>query len=79
MKATPKERTMANTANRGVPLPGLRAVRQRSGLTQRELAKIAGVGKGTVSELEAGKRCSYPRTRRRLAEALGAELTHLME
>jgi transcriptional regulator with XRE-family HTH domain len=70
MKATSKEQTMGST-RRSVLLPGLRMARQRSGLTQHELSKLAGVGKGTVSELEAGRRGAYPRTIRRLAEALG--------
>ena len=51
MKATSKEQTTEDTS-RSVLLPGLRAARQRSGLTQRELSELAGVGKGTIWELE---------------------------
>jgi transcriptional regulator with XRE-family HTH domain len=78
MKATPNEKTTSGH-NRSVLLPGLRQARQRSGLTQRELGELAGVGKGTVSELEAGRRGAYPRTIRRLAEALGTKVADLMK
>ena len=50
-----------------------------SGLTQRELARIAGVGKGTVFELEVGRRGAYPRTVRRLAKALETEISTLVK
>lgn len=65
--------------SRSIPLPGLRAARRRSGLTQRELSRLAGVGKGTVLELEVGRRGAYPRTVRRLAEALETEISNLVE
>jgi transcriptional regulator with XRE-family HTH domain len=78
MKTTPKEQTISDH-NRSVLLPSLRQARQRSGLTQRELSELAGVGKGTVSELEAGRRGAYPRTIRRLAEALGTKIADLMK
>jgi transcriptional regulator with XRE-family HTH domain len=78
MKATPNEKS-ASGHNRSVLLPGLRRARQRSGLTQRELGKLAGVGKGTVLELEAGRRGAYPRTIRRVATALAIEISDLVE
>ena len=78
MNATPNEKTTSGH-NRSVLLPGLRQARQRSGLTQRELGELAGVGKGTVSELEVGRRGAYPRTIRRLAEALGTKVADLMK
>ncbi|HXK40372.1 MAG TPA: helix-turn-helix transcriptional regulator, partial [Candidatus Paceibacterota bacterium] len=64
MKATSKEQTVSSTS-RSVLLPGLRQARQRSGLTQRELGELAGIGKGTIWELEVGRRGAYPRTVRR--------------
>jgi DNA-binding XRE family transcriptional regulator len=64
---------------RSVPLPGLRTARQRVGVTQRELARIAGVGKNTITELEVGRRGAYPRTVRRLAEALEIEISNLVK
>ena len=78
MNATPNEKATSGH-NRSVLLPGLRQARQRSGLTQRELGELAGVGKGTVSELEAGRRGAYPRTIRRLVEALGTKIADLMK
>ncbi len=78
MKATPSEK-MTSGHNRSVLLPGLRQARRRLGFTQRELGELAGVGKGTVSELEAGRRGAYPRTIRRLVEALGIKVADLMK
>ena len=78
MKATSKEQTVSSTS-RSVLLPGLRQARQRSGLTQRELGTHAGVSKGTVLELEVGRRGAYPRTVRRLAKALETEVADLMK
>ena len=77
MKATPNEKTTSGH-NRSVLLPGLRQARQRSGLTQRELSKLAGVGKGTIWELEVGRRGAYPRTVRRLAKALETKVADLV-
>ena len=78
MKAIPYEGTTSGH-NRSVPLPGLRAARQRSGLTQHELGTHAGVSKGTVLELEVGRRGAYPRTVRRLAKALETEISNLVK
>jgi transcriptional regulator with XRE-family HTH domain len=77
MKATPKEQTISGH-NRSVLLPGLRQARQRSGLTQRQLGTLAGIGKGTIWELEVGRRGAYPRTVRRLAKALETEVADLV-
>ena len=57
---------------------GLRAARQKAGLTQNELAKLAGVGRGTVHRLETLERGGYPRTLRRLARALGVTPAQLV-
>jgi transcriptional regulator with XRE-family HTH domain len=78
MKSTSKEQTMGSTG-RSVPLPGLRAARQRCGLTQGELGELAGVGRGSIWELETGRRGSYPRTLRRLTKALATDVTDLIE
>ena len=67
------------SGNRSTQLLGLRAARRRRGLTQRELAALAGTGAGTVSDLESGRRGAYPRTIRRIADALGTEVEHLIE
>jgi transcriptional regulator with XRE-family HTH domain len=65
--------------NRGIPLPGLRPARQRLGLTQRQLASLAGVGQETVSKLERSERGAYPRTLRELAVALEVSPTDLVD
>jgi transcriptional regulator with XRE-family HTH domain len=78
MKATLNEKTTSGH-NRSVLLPGLRQVRQTSGLTQRELGELAGVSKGTIWELETGRRGAYPRTIRRLAKALETEISTLVK
>jgi len=78
MKAIPKEQTTEDTS-RSVLLPGLRQARQRLGLTQRELGTLAGVAKGTIFELEVGRRGAYPRTVRRLAKALETEISNLVK
>jgi DNA-binding XRE family transcriptional regulator len=78
MKAIPNEKTTSGH-NRSVLLPGLRQARQTSGLTQRELSELAGIGKGTTWELEVGRRGAYPRTARRLAKALETEVADLVK
>ncbi len=55
---------------KGVPLPGLRELRRRRGLSQREVAEMAGITQGTVWQLETGRRGAYPRTTKRLCMAL---------
>ena len=64
---------------RSTPLPGLAAHHRKRGLTQRQLAELAGVAHTTVQQLESLKRGAYPQSLRRLATALGVapdELLH---
>jgi transcriptional regulator with XRE-family HTH domain len=65
-------------SGRSIPLPGLRAARQKAGLTQGELAELAGVARGSVHRLETLKRGGYPRTLRKLATALGVAPAQLV-
>src|SRR4051794_9594711 len=58
---------------RGVYLPLLWSVRVCAGLTQRELAGLIGSYQSTICALESQNRGAYPRTLRRLCEALGVE------
>ena len=76
-KERPKEGSIRGS-NRSTPLPGLRDARRRQGLTQRELAALAGVGAGTISDLEVGSRGGYPATVKRLCRALGVTPAELI-
>jgi transcriptional regulator with XRE-family HTH domain len=55
----------------------VRTLREQLGLTQAELADLAGMTAAAVSQVETGKRHPYARTARRLAAALGVELPEL--
>jgi transcriptional regulator with XRE-family HTH domain len=77
MKATPNAKA-TSSHNRSVLLHGLRQARQWSGLTQRARSELAGIGQGTIWELETGRRGAYPRTVRRLAKALETEVADLV-
>ena len=76
--AEDKRREQAGSyANRGIPLPGLRLASQCQGITQRQLASLAGLGQGTVSKLERSERGAYPQTLQKLAVALGVSPAEL--
>ncbi len=51
----------------------LRELRDHASLSQEELAARSGVSRATIADLELGKRKPQPKTRRKLAEALGVE------
>ncbi len=59
-------------------LRGLRELRYRVLLTQRELAERAGLTQRTIHLLESGARRARPSTVRRLTEALGVDSQELM-
>ena len=52
-------------------MASLRETRLRAVLSQRELARRAGVALRTVVEAEAGRQTPRPATMRKLADALG--------
>lgn len=52
----------------------LRELRQRAGLSQEELADLAGISRGAVYEIEANGRKPHPKTRRQLTESLNRAL-----
>ena len=51
----------------------LRELREWASLSQMELAERSGVSRATIADLELGKRGARPKTRRKLAKALGVE------
>jgi transcriptional regulator with XRE-family HTH domain len=51
----------------------LRELRERASFSQMELSERSGVSRATIADLELGKRGARPRTRRKLAKALGVE------
>lgn len=59
--------------------PRLRELRERASLSQMELAERSGVSRATIADLERDKRTPHPRTRRKLAEALGVDPHELSE
>jgi transcriptional regulator with XRE-family HTH domain len=64
--------------SRSTLLPALAAHRRRRGLTQRQLAELAGVAHTTVQRLESLKRGAYPQTMQKLANALRVEPEDLL-
>ncbi|MCH7999847.1 MAG: helix-turn-helix transcriptional regulator [Chloroflexi bacterium] len=48
----------------------LRELRERNALSQRDLARLAGISVNTVLDLEKSRRRPRPSTRRKLAKAL---------
>lgn len=52
-----------------------RALRKNRGLTQEDLAKLAGISRRRVIEIEAGKDSASISNHAQLAAALGSELT----
>ena len=52
--------------------------RRRQGLSQRDLAEMSGVSPSTIYEIEKGRREAKPSTLRKLATALGVEVTNLI-
>jgi transcriptional regulator with XRE-family HTH domain len=49
----------------------LRELREKQGWSQADLAALSGVDRGTIIDLELGRRKPRPSTRRKLAVVLG--------
>jgi ribosome-binding protein aMBF1 (putative translation factor) len=52
--------------------------RKKRGMTQAQLAKKTGIAQGFVSEIESGQKPGTPATLKKLAEALGIKIDHLI-
>ena len=57
----------------------LKSLREEQVLSQRELARMAGVAQGTVWRLESGFREAHPQTIRKIAKALGVKPKELVK
>jgi len=78
MRLPKTNREIGQASDRGVRLLGLKMLRRRRGMTQRELAEAADISQTTVYELESGRRGAYPKTVRRLAHGLNVEVEDLV-
>ena len=58
---------------------GLKAARQRVGMTQRELARRLDVTQNYIPAIESNTRRAGPNLRRRLCDALGAGFWDIFE
>ena len=67
-----------DTNSRGLLIPGLWACRIAVGLSQRDLAMAIGSNQATIHELERSLRSAYPKTVRKLCEALNVEPADLL-
>lgn len=61
----------------GIPLPGLRPLMDRKGMTQARVEELSGVSASTVNDLVNGHRGASGRTIRRLSDGLGVEAEQL--
>ena len=57
----------------------LRVLREERGLTQKEAARLAGVGQRTLTRLESGERPPYMPTVTKIARAYGVPVEELVE
>lgn len=57
----------------------VRKLREAQGLTQQQLATLAGVTQPYLHDLEKGNRGARPETWARIAEALGVKVEELRE
>ena len=57
----------------------VKEIREAQGLTQQQLAKLAGVTQPYLHDLEKNRRGARPETWARIAEALGVKVEELRE
>ena len=56
----------------------LRTLRRLRAMSQEELAEESGVGRATVSRIERGETGAHGKTLRKLARALGVDVSELV-
>ena len=56
----------------------LRTLRRLRAMSQEELAEESGVGRATISRIERGETGAHGKTLRKLAKALGVEVSELV-
>jgi transcriptional regulator with XRE-family HTH domain len=59
---------------RAINPAALREIRQLVGVSQAELARRAGIDRGTLTNIELGKHGVSPTVMRKLADALGSSI-----
>ncbi|MDK2887923.1 MAG: Helix-turn-helix domain [Thermoanaerobacter sp.] len=57
---------------------GIRAIRERCGMSRAELSRRTGIDYSTLWKIEKGLIALFPGWRRRIAEALGVDERELM-
>lgn len=57
---------------------GVKAIRKAHGLSQQQLASMAGIGMRTLQSIESGATSPTVRTLQRLADALGVQVAELL-
>ena len=73
---SPERRRGYDRAGRAIRLAfEIRALRERKGLSQRELAELVGTTQSAIARLEGGRISPSLPTLDRIAAALGAEVT----
>lgn len=57
----------------------IRKLRESKGINQKELSEMANISRPYLCDLEKNRRGAKPETLQRIASALGAEVSDLME
>lgn len=71
--------TESGRAILGLPMPPLRRLRERRGLSLRDLATLARVSVSALLDVEHRRRQSRPSTKRKIAAALGVAIPEVEE
>lgn len=79
--STPYIAFVCGTEYASIMVDGAKVRRARIGraMTIRDLSRASGVNHSAISLIERGKRSPWPRTLKRLADALGVEIRELLK